>query len=42
MSDPVIFYIGLFCFIMTIFGVILTIQEFRNIQLAEKVKTNSK
>lgn len=42
MSDPVIFYIGLFCFIMTIFGVILTIQEFRNIQLAEKVKANSK
>ena len=42
MSDPVIFYIGLFCFIMTILGLILTVQEFKNIQSAAKLKANSK
>lgn len=38
MNDPVIFYTGLFCFIMVIFGVVLTVQEFNNIKMKEKLK----
>jgi hypothetical protein len=29
MTDDLIFYIGLFCFAMTVLGVVLTANEFR-------------
>jgi len=33
---------GLFCFLLAIAGVVLTIQEFKNMELKEKLKNKSK
>jgi hypothetical protein len=42
MSNSILFGTGLFCFFLAIVGVVLTIQEFRNMELKEKLKNQSK
>ncbi len=38
MSNPIMFGTGLFCFVLAIVGVVLTVQEFKNMELKEKLK----
>ncbi|MEI6170793.1 MAG: hypothetical protein WCP48_03445 [Pseudomonadota bacterium] len=42
MSNSILFSTGLFCFLLAIVGVVLTIQEFKNMELKEKLKNKSK
>ena len=36
MEDPLIFFVGLFCFVLAIVGVVMTYLEFKNIELKSK------
>jgi hypothetical protein len=36
MDNPLLFFTGLFCFVLAIVGVVMTILEFRNIELKNK------
>jgi len=36
MDDSLLFFTGLFCFVLAIVGVIMTVLEFRNIELKNK------
>ena len=38
MSNSILFGTGLFCFFLVIVGAVLTVQEFKNIELKEKLK----
>ena len=38
MEDPLIFFVGLFCFVLAIVGVVMTYLEFKNIELKSKNK----
>jgi hypothetical protein len=38
MTNPILFSTGLFCLIFAIVGVVLTVQEFKNMELKEKLK----
>ena len=38
MSNSILFGTGLFCFFLAIVGVVLTVQEFKNMELKEKLK----
>ena len=38
MTTPRLFSTGLFCLILAIVGVVLTVQEFKNMELKEKLK----
>jgi hypothetical protein len=38
MTNPIMFGTGLFCFLLAIVGVVLTVQEFKNMELKEKLK----
>ena len=38
MTNTVLFSTGLFCFFLAIVGVVLTVQEFKNMELKEKLK----
>jgi len=38
MTNTVLFSTGLFCFFLAIVGVVLTVQEFKNMELKEKIK----
>lgn len=42
MSNSILFSTGLFCFFLAIVGVVLTVQEFKNIELTEKLKNKKK
>ena len=42
MTNPILFSTGLFCLILAIVGVVLTVQEFKNMELKEKLKNKSK
>jgi len=42
MSNSILFSTGLFCFLLAIAGVVLTVQEFKNMELKEKLKNKSK
>ena len=42
MSNSILFATGLFCFFLAIIGVVLTIQEFKNMELKEKLKNKSR
>ena len=42
MTNTVLFSTGLFCFILAIVGVVLTVQEFKNMELKEKLKDKKK
>ncbi len=42
MHDPLLFFTGLFCFAFAIFGAVLTAQEFRNMEMKEKLKKRKK
>ncbi|MEI7758072.1 MAG: hypothetical protein WCI80_03425 [Bacteroidota bacterium] len=42
MSNSILFGTGLFCFFLAIIGVVLTIQEFKNMELKEKLKNKSR
>ena len=37
MEDPLIFFVGLFCFVLAIVGVVMTYLEFKNIELKKDV-----
>jgi len=36
MEDPLIFFVGIFCFVLAIVGVVMTYLEFKNIELKSK------
>jgi len=36
MEDNLIFYVGFFCFVLAIVGVVMTVLEFKNIELKSK------
>ena len=36
MDDSLLFFTGLFCFVLAIVGAVLTVQEFKNIELKNK------
>jgi hypothetical protein len=36
MADQLLFFTGFFCFVLAIAGVVMTILEFRNIELKNK------
>ncbi len=36
MNDPLLFFTGLFCFILALIGAVLTAREFKNIEVKEK------
>ncbi|MFQ3368563.1 MAG: hypothetical protein ACI8WO_000671 [Methylophilaceae bacterium] len=36
MDDSLLFFTGLFCFVLAIVGVVMTVLEFRNIELKNK------
>ena len=36
MEDPLIFFVGLFCSVLAIVGVVMTYLEFKNIELKSK------
>ena len=38
MEDPLIFFVGIFCFVLAIVGVVMTYIEFKNIELKSKKK----
>ncbi len=42
MTNPILFGTGLFCFLLAIVGVVLTVQEFKNMELQEKLKAKKK
>ena len=42
MTNTVLFSTGLFCFFLAIVGVVLTVQEFKNMELKEKLKDKKK
>ncbi|GDX55096.1 hypothetical protein LBMAG29_04060 [Methylophilaceae bacterium] len=42
MTNTILFSTGLFCFFLAIVGVVLTVQEFKNIELTEKLKNKKK
>jgi len=42
MTNTVLFSTGLFCFFLAIVGVVLTVQEFKNMELQEKLKAKKK
>ena len=42
MTNTVLFSTGLFCFFLAIVGVVLTVQEFINMELKEKLKDKKK
>ena len=42
MSNSILFSTGLFCLFLAIAGVVLTVQEFKNMELKEKLKNQSK
>jgi len=36
MDDSLLFFTGLFCFVLALVGAVLTIQEFKSIELKNK------
>jgi len=42
MTNTILFSTGLFCFFLAIVGVVLTVQEFKNMELTEKLKNKKK
>jgi len=42
MSNSILFGTGLFCLFLAIAGVVLTVQEFKNMELKEKLKNKSR
>jgi hypothetical protein len=36
MDDQLLFFVGLFCFVLAIIGAVMTALEFKNIELKEK------
>ena len=36
MGDSLLFFTGLFCFVLAIVGAVLTVQEFKSIELKNK------
>jgi len=36
MDDSLLFFTGLFCFVLAIVGAVMTVQEFKNIELKNK------
>jgi hypothetical protein len=36
MDDSLLFFTGLFCFVLAIVGVVMTVLEFRNIEIKNK------
>lgn len=36
MEDSLLFFVGLFCFVLAIVGAVMTMLEFRNIELKNK------
>ena len=36
MDDSLLFFTGLFCFVLAMVGAVLTVQEFKNIELKNK------
>ena len=42
MTNPIMFGTGLFCFLLAIVGVVLTVQEFKNMELKEKLRDKGK
>ena len=38
MDDPIIFFVGLFCFVLSIVGAVMTHLEFKNLELQNKKK----
>ena len=42
MTNTILFSTGLFCLILAIVGVVLTVQEFKNMELKEKLKDKKK
>lgn len=42
MTNTILFSTGLFCFFLAIVGVVLTAQEFKNMELKEKLKKQKK
>jgi len=42
MTNTVLFSTGLFCFFFVFVGVVLTVQEFKNMELKEKLKDKKK
>ena len=42
MTNTILFSTGLFCFFLAIGGVVLTVQEFKNMELKEKLKDKKK
>jgi len=42
MSNSILFGTGLFCFFLAIVGVVLTVQEFKNMELKEKLRDKNK
>ena len=36
MDDSLLFFTGLFCFVLAIVGAVMTIQEFKSIELKSK------
>jgi hypothetical protein len=42
MTNTILFSTGLFCFFLAITGVVLTVQEFKNMELKEKLKNKKK
>ena len=37
MGDSLLFLTGLFCFVLAIVGAVLTVQEFKSIELKNKI-----
>jgi len=42
MTNPILFGTGLFCFLLAIVGFVLTVQEFKNMELKEKLRDKNK
>jgi|TARA_B100000768_G_scaffold113328_1_gene104978 hypothetical protein len=36
MEDSLLFFTGLFCFVLAIIGAVLTVKEFKNIEAEDK------
>mgnify|MGYP000935633798 FL=1 len=36
MEDSLLFFTGLFCFVLAIIGAVLTVKEFKNIEAKDK------
>ena len=36
MDDSLLFFTGLFCFVLAIIGAVMTVQEFKSIELKNK------